>query len=57
MSIKRRHYFYQRPLTLLDILNEKSLNVLRWFGHIYTDPFGNVHIRIFKNNAHNNSNN
>ena len=57
MSIKKHHIFYSKPLTLLDVLSEKSLNVLRKFGHIYFDPNGNTHIRVFKNNANNNTNN
>lgn len=56
MSIKKQYRFYSKPLTLLDILSEKSLNSLRKFGHIYRDPSGSVRMRVFKNHANNNTN-
>jgi len=35
---------------LLDMLDEKSLNAIKNFGHVYKDRFtGRTRIRVFKN--------
>ena len=49
MTTKRRIY-KPRKTNLLNMLNEKSLSVIKQFGYIYKDPnTGNVRMRPFRN--------
>ena len=61
MTISKRKHKTEHT-NLLNILNEKSLDVLRNFGHIYRGPnSGKLYMRPYKNinnkkYANNNSN-
>lgn len=58
MSIqKKRHYFHKTGFGLLELLDNDSMNVIKKFGHVFSDPkTGNIHVRAYKNANHNTNN-
>jgi hypothetical protein len=55
MEKKKTRYKPERT-NLLNMLNEKSLEAIRHFGHVYEGPnSGKRYLRIYKNN-HGNGN-
>lgn len=54
---KKKTRYKPEKTNLLNMLNDKSLAVIRHFGHVYEGPeSGKRYLRIYKNNNHGNGN-